>query len=217
MLIDFLCYLYRYCENRASFRWVIFKIAYVFDGGELHSRLLRKIFTKYYSVDIGMYTIGGCFIPYNIDRHTTIGKYCSFARTARVLNRNHPMDFISTSPVFYNPIFKMVTIDPVQYNPLTIGHDVWLGHYSIIMPNVTEIGTGAVVGAGAVVNKDVPPYAVVVGNPARVVRYRFEKDVIAELLKSKWWEKSMEELKPHMLEFQQFKGNTKSLQQEGTE
>jgi acetyltransferase-like isoleucine patch superfamily enzyme len=199
----------------ASLHWIIFKYAYVFDGGEMYSGLFRKIFKKYYAVDIGMYTYGGCFIPYNIDRYTTIGRYCSFARTARVWNRNHPMEFKSTSPLFYDPIFEIATFDPVQYIPLTIGHDVWLGDSSIIMPNVTEIGTGAVVGAGAVVNKNVPPYALVVGNPARIVRYRFAKDVIDELLKSKWWEKSIEELKSHILEFQQFKRNADLLEQDG--
>ena len=62
---------------------------------------------------------------------------------------------------------------------------------------------GAVIGAGAIVNKNVPPYAVVVGNPARVVRYRFSQAVIDELLASKWWEKDIDELKPHLKEFQQ--------------
>jgi serine acetyltransferase len=114
-------------------------------------------------------------------------------------------------------MFNFVATDPIKDIPLKIGNDVWLGHNSIIMPNVKEIGTGAVIGAGAVVNKDVPPYAVVVGNPARVVKYRFEKCVIEELLKSKWWEKSIEELKPHIREFQQFTANSTLLQQEGPE
>lgn len=127
------------------------------------------------------------------------------------------MEYKSTSALFYNPIFNIVKNDPVEYISLSIGHDVWLGHNSIIMPNVKEIGTGAVIGAGAVVNKDVPPYAVVVGNPARVVRYRFEKCIIDDLLKSKWWEKSIEELKPHILEFQQFMGNTNCVQRKGFE
>jgi len=217
MFEKLLFYLYKYCKNRASFRWVIFKIIYLCDGGELYSKLLRKIFIKYYDVDIGLYTHGGCFTIYNIDRYTTIGRYCSIAQTARVLNHNHPIEFKSTSAIFYNPVFKMVNVNPIEYIPLIIGNDVWLGHNSIIMPNVKEIGTGAVVAAGAVVNKDVPPYAVVVGNPARIVKYRFEKEVIQELLKSKWWEKSIEELKPHMREFQEFEGHPNLFCHEGTE
>lgn len=195
----------------------MFKYINVFDSGELYSTLLRNIFSKYYNVTIGMYTHGGCFTPYNIDRFTVIGRYCSIAQKARVINRNHPMEYKSTSALFYNPIFNIVSNDPVKDIPLSIGHDVWLGHNSIILPNVKEICTGAVIGAGAVVNKDVPPYAVVVGNPARVVKYRFGKDVIEELLKSKWWEKSIEELKPHIREFQHFTVNSTLLQQEGPE
>ena len=70
------------------------------------------------------------------------------------------------------------------------------------MPSVSTIGDGAVVAAGAVVNKNVPPYAVVCGNPARVVRYRFSEETIRELQYSRWWEKSIEELRPSMKEFQ---------------
>ena len=72
----------------------------------------------------------------------------------------------------------------------------------LALPHVTNIGDGAVIGAGAVVNKNVPPYAVVVGNPARVVRYRFSQKIIEELLASRWWEKSIEEIKPYIHEFQ---------------
>lgn len=117
------------------------------------------------------------------------------------MNRNHPMNFKSMHAFFFNPVLGYCREDIVEYIPLKIGHDVWLGHNSIIMPHVKEIGTGAVVGAGAVLNKDVPPYAVVVGNPARVVRYRFSQEKIEELLASRWWEKPIEELKPYLNEF----------------
>jgi acetyltransferase-like isoleucine patch superfamily enzyme len=217
MMNDILFSLYKYGQNRASFQWLFFKYIYVFDGGELYSTLLRRILKEYYNVDVGMYTHGGCFTPGNMDPFTTIGRYCSIARRARVINRNHPMENISTSAIFFNPALKIVENDSVEDIPITIGHDVWLGHNSIIMPNVKEIGTGAVIAAGAVVNKDVPPYAVVVGNPARVVRYRFEKNIIDALLESKWWEKSIEELKPHIREFQQFHGNLELLLQERPE
>ena len=77
-----------------------------------------------------------------------------------------------------------------------IGNDIWIGANALILPNVRRIGDGAVIAAGAVVNKDVPPYAIVVGNPARIVRFRFPPDVIEELLSERWWEKPIEELKP---------------------
>ena len=102
---------------------------------------------------------------------------------------------------FFNPGFKYCEENGVEYIPLNIGHDVWIGHNAIIMPHVKNISTGAVIGAGAVINKDVPPYAVVVGNPSRIVRYRFPKEIIDELLASCWWEKPIEELKPNISEF----------------
>lgn len=217
MLGDIMYYLYKYAKNRRSLRWIMVKIIYYFDGGQIYSLIIRRIFSGYYNVDVGLYTHGGCFTPDHIDKYTTIGRYCSIAHSASVFNTNHPLHFKSTSALFFNPILNIVTSDPLKYIPLKIGNDVWLGHNSIIMPSVKEIGDGAVIGAGAVVNKDVPPYAVVVGNPARIVRYRFEKDVIDELLKSKWWEKSIEELKPKIREFQQFKGNPDLLEQGGPE
>jgi acetyltransferase-like isoleucine patch superfamily enzyme len=91
--------------------------------------------------------------------------------------------------------------DLSESEPLKIGNDVWCGVNSIILPNVREIGDGAVVAAGAVVNIDIPPYAIVAGNPARIVRYRFEKEVVDELLESKWWEKSIEEILPDLVEY----------------
>ena len=81
------------------------------------------------------------------------------------------------------------------------GNDVWIGHNAIIMPNVKNIADGAVIAAGAVVNKDIPPYAVAVGNPSRIVRFRFSKEIIEELIASRWWEKSIEEIKPVIGEF----------------
>lgn len=113
-----------------------------------------------------MYT-HGCFAPYQIDRFTTIGRYCSIARTAKVINHNHRIDFKSSHAFFFNPKLKCCKNDLFEYTPLIIGNDVWIGEYAVILANVSEIGDGAVIGAGAIVSKNVPPYAVVVGNPAR--------------------------------------------------
>lgn len=172
------------------------------EKGELYSETLRKIFRFYYEVDVGMYTYGGCFVPGQFDRSTTIGRYCSVAQQVRTGNRNHPLEFISTHPFFFNPSLKRIKVNPVAYNPLKIGHDVWIGHNAIINPTVRTIGTGAVIGAGAVVNINVPPYAIVVGNPARIVRYRFHKDTIERLLASRWWEKPIDEIEKNMEDFQ---------------
>jgi hypothetical protein len=150
-----------------------------------------------------MYTHGGCFVPGQVHPFTTIGRYCSIAGTVRIINRNHPLDFKSTHAMFCISRFKFCDKDLVGYTPLNIGNDVWIGHNAIITPNVRKIGDGAVIAAGAVVNKDAPPYAVIVGNPARIVRYRFPQEIIDELLASKWWEKDIEELKSNIKEFQQ--------------
>lgn len=190
-----------YRINNRKIKGLIIKIIYKIEGGEFYSKTLRKIFKEYWGVDIGMYTHGGCFNIWQFDRKTTIGKYCSIARTAYGINRNHPMECKSTHAFFFNPILKYSKKDAVEDIPLKIGNDVWIGHNSIIMPHVREIGDGAVIAAGAVVNKNVPPYAIVVGNPSRVVRYRFSKETIEKLLEEKWWEKSMEEIKINFNEY----------------
>jgi virginiamycin A acetyltransferase len=200
-ILKLLCKLYSIRSR--MIRNNILRILLKLDGGEPFSELLRDIFKKYHGIDIGMYTIGGCFKPGNVAAGTTIGRYCSLARNIIILNRNHPMDFKSTHAFFYNPVLKLCDKYVIENSTLKVGNDVWIGEYAVILAHVTEIGDGAVIGAGAIVNKNVPPYSIVVGNPARVVRYRFSKDVIDELLASKWWEKDINELKPHLNEFQQ--------------
>jgi acetyltransferase-like isoleucine patch superfamily enzyme len=185
-------FLYRF--SFASFRTWLRKLAFRLEGGEFYSKTLRHIFRNFYGVEIGMYTHGACFIPFEFDPHTTVGRYSSIARGARVLNINHPMDLKSTHGFFFNPLLKLCGKGSMNYIPLSIGNDVWIGANALILPHTKRIGDGAVIAAGAVVNKDVPPYAVVVGNPARVVRFRFSKEVIEQLLASRWWDKSVEEL-----------------------
>lgn len=170
------------------------KLLWKMEGGDFYSPTLRRIFREYYDVDIGMYTHGFCFVPGAIDRHTTIGRYCSIAYQVRTINHNHPMEFKSTHAFFFNSKLGHCPKDLTTYSPLAIGNDVWIGTGALVLPHVSQIGDGAVIAAGAVVNKDVPPYAVVVGNPARVVRFRFPKEVIEQLLASRWWEKPVEEL-----------------------
>lgn len=196
--------LYRLYRIRRRFisSWIQ-KIVYKIEGGEFYSETLRRIYKDFYDVEIGMYTHGSCFVPGNIDRFTTVGRYCSIAANVKVFNRNHPMDFKSMHAFFFNPFHKYTKKDTVEYVPLEIGNDVWIGDGVKIMPQVNRIGDGAVIGAGSIVHKDVPPYAVVVGHPARIVRYRFPKEVIDELLASKWWEKDIEDIKPDIKEYQQ--------------
>lgn len=177
--------------------WLVRKI----EKGECYSMTLRDIFRHYHKVDIGMYTHGGCFREWAVDPETTIGRYCSIAAGVRILTENHPMDFQSTHGFFFNPLFRFTAGNLVRRKSLTIGNDVWIGYNAVIMPGVSRVGDGAVIAAGAVVNKEVPPYAVVVGNPARVVRFRFSAPTIARLLASRWWEKSIQEIVPDIQQY----------------
>lgn len=198
-----LCALYRRIRYPQIRRILIQRIK-KFDGTAFYSQSLRQLFREVHNVNIGLYTHGGCFDPLNIDAHTTIGRYSSFGRNVRVIALNHPMEFKSTHGFFfYNGddlnLSSRSLVDPI---PHYIGNDVWIGDNAIILPSAPIIGDGAVIAAGAVVNKNVPPYAVVVGNPARVVRYRFSEGVVKELLESKWWEQPIEEILPRLEEYQ---------------
>lgn len=171
------------------------------EGGEFYSETLRKIFSHYHKVDIGLYTHGGCFTPYHVQPYTKIGRYCSIAHGVRVFNRDHPVDFKSTHAFFFNSRLGICDKDMVEHIPSEIGNDVWIGAGAIILPTCRVIGDGAVIGAGANVNKNIPPYAKVVGNPSRIVGYRFPKEKIDELLESKWWQHPIGELKGRLEEF----------------
>jgi FkbH-like protein len=156
---------------------------------------------KYHGVDIGLYTMGAPFVPGAFPEGTKIGRFCSFFPTVRAFNANHPMNLKSTHAFFYNPALGIVKEDLLDRPPTVIGSDIWMGHNAIILPSVRIIGDGAVIGSGSVVNEYVPPYAVVTGYPARVVRYRFKKEVIAELLASRWWDKPLAELTINLEDF----------------
>lgn len=124
--------------------------------------------------------------------YADIGKFCSIAGEVRLGMGTHTLDKLSTSPLFTekNNGTKHSWVETSAVNPfkrVTIGNDVWIGQRAMIMGGV-KIGNGAVVGAGAIVTKDVPPYAIVGGVPAKIIRYRFSEEVISKLEKSKWWE-----------------------------
>jgi acetyltransferase-like isoleucine patch superfamily enzyme len=182
---------------QAAWRWLLYRL----EGGCLFSLTLRRICRRQFGVDVGLYTQGDWYFPFHLDEHTTVGRYCSIASTARVVTQNHPTSAISTSALFYQPSKGLVRDNPVPANPVAIGSDVWIGHHAVVIPPTRAIGHGAVIGAGAIVTRDVPPYAIVMGNPARVIGYRFPPERIAELLASRWWERSLEELLPDLESF----------------
>jgi virginiamycin A acetyltransferase len=188
--------------TRASIRRLIIKIVLKLERNEIYSQTLRLIFSKYHDIQVGMYSGRGCFVHGNFKPGTRIGRYTAIYRTVIAFNANHPMNTKSTHALFYNPGFKYAEEDLLTRTQLNIGNDVWIGHNAIILSGVSSIGDGAIIGAGTVVYQDVPPYAVVVGNPGRIVRYRFSQELIQKLLEEKWWNKSFDELLPEIKSFQ---------------
>lgn len=126
-----------------------------------------------------------------------IGRYCSIAPNVTLGDLTHPTNWLSTNPFQYDKTSDLVNFQSHDFDSesgsVVIGNDVWIGRYAIILNGVT-VGDGAIIGAGAVVTKDVPPYAIVGGTPAKTIRYRFDEDTIRELLDLKWWDLAVEEL-----------------------
>lgn len=166
----------------------------MFAADEFTSVALRESFVRQYQIEVGLYSYG-CFDPDRIGRQTRFGRYCSVAPTAHIFRRNHGVEFLGLTPYFYNANLGVVDEDKIPFEHLEIGDDVWLGHGSVILPSVTRIGRGAVVAAGAVVTSDVEPYSIVGGNPAKLIRMRFDDETIAKIEQSGWWQMTPQELK----------------------
>jgi len=121
-----------------------------------------------------------------------IGKFCSVAPGVHVGLAQHAIAHVSSHPAFYllnTPLVKTFSRSDLfsTMQRTSIGHDVWIGQNAMIMGGVT-IGTGSIVGAGSVVTRDIEPYAIVTGTPAKIVRYRFDEEIRTKLLNSKWWD-----------------------------
>lgn len=178
----------------------------------------------YKGCSVGRYTYGYNTLLEHYPLAISIGRYCSINYTARIWN-NHPVDYVTTHPILDYPIFypwqendkRQIFLhkyglyhknasfqnSPLRKNePVVIGNDVWIGANVIILPGV-HIGDGAIVAAGAVVAKDVQPYEIVGGVPAKTIKYRFEDRLIKKFLKIKWWDWSIEKIEENIELFYQ--------------
>jgi acetyltransferase-like isoleucine patch superfamily enzyme len=139
-----------------------------------------------------------CFIA-----RATIGAFCAIGARTAINPFNHPADWLSIHEFQYHPRsfdwvaeyndFKRLERTPDMFSPVTIGNDVWTGHNVNVMAGV-NIGDGAIIAAGSVVTKDVPPFAIVAGVPATLKRFRFSDKIVARLLRVKWWDMELADL-----------------------
>lgn len=177
----------------------------------LNSRIdnTAKIYsgTEFYNSSLGRHS----YVGYDCEVHNCdIGAFCSIANHFIVGGAEHPLDWVSTSPAFQDVdggAPERFARNQVSEGKMTvIGNDVWIGSRVIIKQGV-RVGAGAVIGAGSVVTKDVPDYAIVVGCPAKIIKYRFDENRIKRLLASKWWslpEKKIREFAKYINDVESF-------------
>lgn len=197
----YLSYLIGFFKN--LFVFSISKLALVNQQSVISKRAKINRFVKVVNSQIGKYTYVGSDSEI-VDAE--IGKFCSIARDCNIGLATHTLKNISTSPIFtekkngtgYSWFDTTIKQEPAK---VKIGNDVWVGTKAIILGGV-NIGDGAVIAAGAVVTKDVPAYAISAGVPAKVIKYRFETEIIEKLNQLNWWNLPEEQLKSKIHFFQ---------------
>lgn len=138
--------------------------------------------------------------------YSHIGKFCSIASHVRINPGNHPLDRAALHHFTYRAAqYGLGEDDGTFFDwrrsyPVRLGHDVWIGHGAAVLPGVT-IGTGAAIGAGSIVTRDVPAFAIVAGNPARIIRERFPRRIQEGLLQLAWWDWPREVLRAALDDF----------------
>ena len=165
----------------------------------------RQFFMKQFDIEIGRYTYGGYQIDGSIAPGTRIGSFCSIAGGVRIGGTNHPLGYVSSHPFLYlaNRGFVERNDEDLLAKgnaPVIIEDDVWLGSNAVVLPGC-RVARGAVVAAGAVVTRDVAPYEIVAGVPARVIRRRFDGEQAARLAAIDWPSWSDEQLAERLSAF----------------
>ncbi len=162
------------------------------------------IYNYFQNVKLDDFSYSGQFC---IFQNVEIGKFSNIAAMVRIGPTDHPMERPTLHHFTYRRVmYGLDSKDDEQFfewrasQKTYIGHDTWIGHGAIIMPGV-RIGNGAVIGSGAIVTKDVDPYTVVVGIPAKPIKKRFDKEVVEKLEAIKWWDWSYETIKERIDDF----------------
>lgn len=169
----------------------------------------------------------GTYIGANCNINALVGRYCCIADDVRVYVGTHPIKWGSINPMFYSTkkqngysyvnedLFEEEKfVDEAKKYGVIIGNDVWIGARVTILGGL-KIGDGAVVGAGAVVTKDVPPYTIVGGVPAKIIKMRFDEETVCKLLDYRWWAKPQEWIKNNALYFNNIEELIEILESEG--
>lgn len=174
---------------------------------------------RYPNYEIGRHSYGGLrVIEWGEGKKLKIGAFCSFGSGVKVfLGGEHRVDWVTTFPfpVLWKSAAGHIEGHPHSKGDVIIGNDVWIGQEAVILSGVT-IGDGAVIGTRAVVSRDVPPYAIVAGNPARLMRMRFEQHQVDRLLAVAWWsmhDEQISKLMPLLLnnDIEQFLAQAESM------
>lgn len=181
-------------------RWIFFKknlfsMRFIDDAPYLIEYFEQKYPNMRYKS--GEYSYGTpTVLDWGEGKTLSVGKFCSFGpETVIYLGGNHRTDWVTTFPfTVLDPVAAGIRGHPQSRGDVVIGHDVWMGRASSILSGV-KVGHGACIAAHAVVTKDVPPYAIVAGNPATIVKYRFDERQVKKLLQIKWWDFPIEDIR----------------------
>jgi virginiamycin A acetyltransferase len=190
---------------------LMYRLMLKFEGGHFFSRSLRRLLFYRHGIIAEAYSYGAFHCPGFAEPGVRIGRYASVAYSAR-WGRNHPIGRPALSPFFYLPVLGAAEELQLPQDRLEIGADAWIGEMVVITSGCTRIGTGAIVGAGSVVTHDIPDFAIAVGSPARVKRFRFDDHVQEALRRSRWWELSPEALRPWIKDFRHAADDPRTLQ-----
>lgn len=200
--------------NAISGKVIIDKSAYV-KGSKLQGKISIQEGAKIHQsfivgdVEIGKYSSlwGPNIDIYSALNKVSIGNFCSIARNTSFQEYLHNASDFTTYNYHKNLLGdKSAKMDLVSKGPIVIDHDVWIGAHCVILGGA-HISTGAIIAANSVVTGFVPPYAIVAGSPAKVIKYRFEASVIEQLLCTKWWAWDVEKIKNEYKTLQKIVGN----------